>query len=785
MEHVYRLGADSTARQARSPWSVGCSLLLGLVAGCGGGDAAVPQVPRPPMQVPGPQPGPGPRPGPGPIAEVDPPRCADAALEGIEQRVFVTAQGSSTAGCGSSSAKACGSIELGIEACLPKGAGCAVLVRWGRYELSRPLVLADGVHLIGSCRFDGEADAKYRSTLVGAKGQEAVLAQSIVSPTRFEGFVVLGGRAAGSGKPSIAMRLNSSTGLTMRRVQIVAGPGGDGDAGGNAQPAADGADAGLGVVRMGGMPGCLTGYGGAGGGTNQGAPCTILAATAGQKSGTASGGSAGASGGNGFSCDGRSSDTPSDGGRGVVGTGGACGAVAAVASSDSMGNLDETRGWTGSRGGDGSAGQSGGGGGGGGRGGACSDGVTHWYGGDGGGGGGGACGGQAGLGGSQGGASIALVLSHSTLSTDLTSVVAATGGQGGRGGDGADGGAGGAGKAGSAVNQVLFWANKCPASGARGGDGGAGGGSGGGAGGNGGPSVGVALLGNSTPPTGLSANYLGTAGAPGDAGHSGSAGLWETDNLIGEGEAFTPRTTGWVRFGVPGSWVYKWATRLSTLMCSSATFGADPAPHAPKRCQVKRVGLAVANDDENFTVSGPTEVRYGAGYDTDLFKVVEGTVSCSPATFGGDPARGTAKTCSVLPCRAREPLPARAGASARVVDFSRAHDAMLFAGQPLTVDQQLASPSGNFTLQLSRDGTVGILERGTAQPVWTGGVRNPATRELIVTPAGALVLRDQFGLVVATVADTRRPGAYLRLDEDTVGARLLLVDGTDILWSAP
>lgn len=776
-------------------WSMVGMLAAWLLVGCGGGgsDGAAsrppPVTPGPVQPGPGPvQPGPGPvQPGPGPIAVNTPPRCADADLSTLTTLVYVAPGGATTAGCGQTVGAACGSIDLGIKTCASAASGCGVLVRWGRYELQSSLDLQDGISVIGSCRFNGEANAQYRSVIVGATDRSAVSAKNIVLPTRFENFLVLGGRATVPGNASIAAVVTSSTALTMRRVQIVAAPGADGPAGGNSAHAADGGAGGVGeTAKWGYGAGCGTSYGGIGGvggaGDGSGAVCSAAPSTHGGSSlyggsiVASAGGIAGAMGGNGFACGGRPADDAGDGAPGGHGMVGVCGA-AAQASPNAIGTITQNGVWNGGRGGSGLPGGNGGGGGGGGRGGACSDTITNLWPGDGGGGGGGACGGGAGQGGAQGGASIPLLLVGSSLATQLSTVIPSVGGRGGQGGDAADGGAGGSGAAGVGVGRKSFWTHSCPGSGGAGGQGGGGGGGSGGTGGNGGPAIGVALLGSATAPTGLTAAYLGLPGAPGAGGRVGTAGAWIT--LVPEGGTISPWRPGWVRYGVNGQWVYRWVD--TSIRCTTAAFGSDPAPNIVKQCQATEPSQQVAIEGQTFQLPGPSVVRYGAGDVNDVQMVAQGTVSCSTSFFGRDPAPFVVKHCSVEACQGGTPAPASHGATAQAVDFDRPVTSMLFAGQVLPVGGVRWSPSHTYQLVMQSDNNVALYTAAGGY-LWDARTNGTGAQQLTITDAGALVVRNGSGQVVATVADGKRPGAYLRVDDS---GKVSLVDGFDTLWSAP
>src|SRR5205085_1930231 len=61
-------------------------------------------------------------------------------------------------------------------------------------------------------------------------------------------------------------------------------------------------------------------------------------------------------------------------------------------------------------------------------------------------------------------------------------------------------------------------------------------------------------------------------------------------------------------------------------------------------------------ENQSFTVSGTQTARYGAGT-AWITKTVTGTVPCTNAFFGSDPAVGTGKTCQVSSVAPTDPPP--------------------------------------------------------------------------------------------------------------------------------
>lgn len=514
------------------------SALAFFLSGCGGGGKSPPSEKQPPAAI-----------------------CSGANSSLARQAVYVAAQGTDGSGCGTSAALACKTLQQGIDNC--SAPGCAVFVRHGLYPTGATIKLRDGVSVYGGCLFDGEADRRYR-TVIDAKpapGTPAVIADGVNSATAFDSIVVMGKEETAGGTASIAMAVSNSKGLTLTRLVLVAGHGGDGGSAGPATaPLAQnggGGDTSFFTPPGGQGPGgasCapdgVAGRGGDGSArrTNTLSDCSGLSCDCiesgglkgsnGSATGSIPGGAGGASGTQGYACFERPVIRQGTGGQGVIGGPGSVGNCAlqgGVPSADVWGSFQGTS-WLPGAGGAGGDGSVGSGGGGGGPGGTCT-GITvntnEWFpywGQPGGGGGAGGCGGRGGTGGQQGGASIGLVLASSTVTLEAGSM-AIVGNQGGFGGDGGTGGIGGAGGTGGAggnsgSNCTAYFSNVNIGWGGLGGPGGSGGqgGAGGGsAGGNGGPSLGIALVGGSPAPDG-SLVYPGFAAGPGDYGRGGQGG---------------------------------------------------------------------------------------------------------------------------------------------------------------------------------------------------------------------------------------------------------------------
>lgn len=422
-------------------------------------------------------------------------------------------------------ATACKTISKGLARC--SGAGCAVMVEWGQYNLTASLQLRNGVSIYGGCLLSNQKQSNLSSVInAPGGGAPAVQADQINTATTFQGFKLIGTAAAGTnGAASVTLQVSNSPSLSLLNTEVVAGNGATGATPGKT---ANGTSGGNGSGQSGGTVGaCQNTTGGKGGEVQNvsvddhgfsftcnpictngcwgypGAPGTTGSWTSGGQWGNS----------NCAECPSSRGDT---GHTGNLGNNAGCGAKGVV-SGDTAGNFSGTT-WKGSTGGNGWGGGNGAGGGGGGSGGYKA-GVCFWVktedkGNSGGGGGAGGCGGAAGNGGQQGGASLAIVLLNSNLTLTDSRVVGGMSGAGGNGGAAGAGGKGGSGVAGAT--------NESGGYGGTGGNGGAGGAGGGGAAGNAGPAIGIALIQNSNVLGQNTSYYSGSSGKPGTGGSGGT-----------------------------------------------------------------------------------------------------------------------------------------------------------------------------------------------------------------------------------------------------------------------
>ena len=142
-------------------------------------------------------------------------------------------------------------------------------------------------------------------------------------------------------------------------------------------------------------------------------------------------------------------------------------------------------------------------------------------------------------------------------------------------------------------------------------------------------------------------------------------------NCAVEGQTCSVNGRAMVRFGTDGRWISR--TVSNYVQCDNDAFG-DPAPGAPKRCQVRVSGnygsgnygtgnygggnygsgynpgsaqgwSFCAAEGEICRVKGRTEVRFGQG-NSFVTRTAYGNVRCDVADFG-DPTPGATKFCEV------------------------------------------------------------------------------------------------------------------------------------------
>ncbi|HLO27820.1 MAG TPA: LamG domain-containing protein, partial [Anaerolineales bacterium] len=128
------------------------------------------------------------------------------------------------------------------------------------------------------------------------------------------------------------------------------------------------------------------------------------------------------------------------------------------------------------------------------------------------------------------------------------------------------------------------------------------------------------------------------------------SGTWL--HLAKQGETFSVTGPKIVRYGAATQWVTKEIS--GSGQCTVEFFGIDPAFGVLKNCQVLVSGpkpgvtwSRIGAEGENITLDGTRTVRYGAGTQW-IMKLLSGSVECTSAFFGGDPAPNLPKVCEVL-----------------------------------------------------------------------------------------------------------------------------------------
>ncbi|MCS3799015.1 pentapeptide repeat-containing protein [Niastella sp. OAS944] len=449
--------------------------------------------------------------------------------------LHVSTTGTDNGSCGGANSP-CKTIAQAVTNC---GANaCTIAVDYGEYPLSTSVSLK-GINLVGGF-YNGQATTYQSALLAPPGGLPAIIATG--GAVNISNFILNGSTTTQQNTASIVLLAQGNSTVTLSNTNINSFKGGLGSSpnapgpGGNGNKGGDGSN---GKGGGGGTSACSNNTGGVGGNSSYftKADCKYLWAkvrceqsiqVCWYNGGSGQPGSTGVSAAGSTAAAGvfyfcGSKERPSTTATGTTGTAGACGSNAANPNSNTTGTFTNQQ-WTTVTGGNGTGGGNGGGGGGGGCGGYCAYcgcfcGEETYNGTAGGGGGAGGCGAAGGQGANMGGASFGVVLINATLAADST--VKITNGMGGDGGTGAAGNSGGTGGAGGSAQAGNNVCNNTGGQGGSGGPGGAGGASGGGAGGNGGPSIGVALVGNSTFSNKI-IFYAGKSGTPGSGGSGGN-----------------------------------------------------------------------------------------------------------------------------------------------------------------------------------------------------------------------------------------------------------------------
>jgi hypothetical protein len=426
--------------------------------------------------------------------------------------IFVSPKGSDATGDGSQ-AHPYASLAQAMSAVTATKRRIYACADGGAYaETIQTVAALDGIAFFGGfhCK-----DWTYDSLLKAQLTSPSTTAWTVNGLTKgltVEDFVITAANATASGTSSIAMVVNQSKNVVLRRVTINAGNGADGAAGATGDKGIDGDPAGADQAGKAAVCGASAPGSQLGGVWNNASTC----GSQGGGGGTASKNANGAKGNPGAPDTGVTPSGLDNGGAGSTvisddappGTNGSKGDDGTVGVAAATLGLFTLAGYTPEDGHDGTDGHPGQGGGGGGA----SKGNGTCVGASGGAGGMGGCGGGHGGAGKGGGASVALTMWQSTVTLDSVSLIAATGGAGGKGGNGGGVGNGQVGALGGPGDGTAGIGR-----GGRGGDGGNGGRGGSGSGGTGGPSY--ALLFNGTPPTKTAVTVTqGQGGAKGAGG---------------------------------------------------------------------------------------------------------------------------------------------------------------------------------------------------------------------------------------------------------------------------
>jgi hypothetical protein len=375
----------------------------------------------------------------------------------------------------------------------------------------------DGIRLYGGFDCEDWSYSATRRALIHSAGPIGLLIEGLQSGAVVENFRVASSTSANAGESSYGASVRNSKNVTLRRLEITAGDGAqgnDGEAGLDGASGAESGDAPNGAAADCSSPPAIQNgavwaeenscgsFGGKGGdaskgnGTNgaDGTPTENVSPQTGIENGGA--GATGAAKGD-------------DGKDGMNGDPGTLGAEAPAS-----GTFDN-KGYVAAPGNPGTSGFTGQGGGGGGA----SKGNANCVGASGGAGGMGGCGGTGGAGGQGGGASIGLYSWKSEVSLVACTIRSSSGGAGGAGGAG---GVGGLGAMGGTGGDALNADGNDIKRGGLGGFGGNGGPGGSGSGGSGGPSYALVFSG-AKPAYGIVETILtpGEGGVPGSGGKQG------------------------------------------------------------------------------------------------------------------------------------------------------------------------------------------------------------------------------------------------------------------------
>jgi len=111
-----------------------------------------------------------------------------------------------------------------------------------------------------------------------------------------------------------------------------------------------------------------------------------------------------------------------------------------------------------------------------------------------------------------------------------------------------------------------------------------------------------------------------------------------------EGAACLGANGHYAAFGANGSFIFT-VLQSDTATCDVGTFGGDPAPGVVKACYFANYRRVAAENATRPFPAGGAEIAYGAN-GVFTFRVISGLFACNNATFG-DPIPGQVKACYI------------------------------------------------------------------------------------------------------------------------------------------
>jgi len=110
-----------------------------------------------------------------------------------------------------------------------------------------------------------------------------------------------------------------------------------------------------------------------------------------------------------------------------------------------------------------------------------------------------------------------------------------------------------------------------------------------------------------------------------------------------EGGTCVAQGVKYLAYGANGSFLYRTSFSFGNMPCNNSSFGGDPAPGVVKTCYFSNYELAISENGSSSTGGAPRNIAYGAN-GVFNFLTLNGTYSCSNAMFG-DPIPGATKAC--------------------------------------------------------------------------------------------------------------------------------------------